>query len=445
MSLMIPITYLFTGDTTKTILECDEILSCDAHPNPGAFLIRGWAHAQRGEYENAEHDCSRFIHKVEVNEGLEAAALGVAYRLRATCYEHQGEWNLSLSDLKKALDFYEDDTDVDADDLAELRDQHSRVKRKQAGESSHSDVPPESAAPLRRPQRHEVLNALVDGDLQRALELCEEQLDDINIRFLYGIAKDFRGRRYWADNKPAAEADFEDAISEYSDVIEDATSHFLSRAYVRRAQLQIALKQPKETLVGLDELDARQLLDAHEPLNVHACLSRGIAALQLYEFNAAGDAFDHVLRLDPKNTRALDGNGQVDLYTENRPDALQRFKAALENSQERQETPNIAHFMFMIALTYYLDEKYEQAIAELEAIEPILRELQDSERRQLHQKIDILREFLPARVPDSEEEFEEQRQLFESSAVKAVKCTALLVCVLYKLLPRTRSYHSGAE
>ena len=133
------------------------------------------------------------------------------------------------------------------------------------------------------------------------------------------------------------------------------------------------------------------------------------------------------------------------MYTENRPDALQRFKAALENSQERQETPNIAHFMFMIALTYYLDEKYEQAIAELEAIEPILRELQDSERRQLHQKIDILREFLPARVPDSEEEFEEQRQLFESSAVKAVKCTALLVCVLYKLLPRTRSYHSGAE
>ena len=443
MSLMRPITFLLAGNTPKTIRECDEILSRDAHPDPGAVLMRGWAHIQRGDYEEAEQDCSRFIHTGEVSEGLKAPALSFAYRMRATCYEHQGEWNLALSDLKKALDFYEDDTDVDTDDFTELREQQRRVERKKLGESSQDDISSESAAPLSRPPRHEVLKALVDGDLQRALELCEEQLDDINIRFLYGLAQDLRGRRSWADSNPAAESDFKDAISAYSDVIEDATSHFLSRAYVRRSHLQIALENPKEALEGLDELEARQLLDADEPLNIHAFLSRGIAALKLYEYDKAGAAFDYVLDLDKKNIRALDGNGQVDLYTEDRRNALKRFKAALEIAEKRQEKPNVAHFTFMIALTHYLDEEYDQAITTLKKIEPIMGELQDSQRRQLQQKIAVLEKFLPFGIPDSEKKFEEQRQLFKSSAVQ-VKFTIFLGCFFYQLSLRNRPYRSVA-
>ena len=444
MSVIIPMTYLFTGDTTNAILECDEILSVAAHPNLGAFLIRGWAHLLRGEYENAVHDFSRGIDKMEASDGLEAL-LGVAYRLRAICYEHQAEWNLALSDLKAALYFYEAEADVDTDDLAELRSQHSRVKQKKTGESNPIDVPPESAAPLRRPHRHEVLNAIGDGDLEKALDLCQGHLDDINIRFLRGLAKDFRGRRSWSENKPSAETDFEDAISEYSDVIKDTTSHFLTRAYVRRAQLQISLQQPEDALTGLDELNERHLLNEDEPLNIHATVSRGIAELRLYQFNAAGAAFDDVLLLDPKNLLALDGNGQVDLYTENRADALQHFTTALAIAQDRQEKANIAHFMFMIALTYNLDEQYEQAIPALEAIQPLLGDLQDSERRQLHQKMDILRQFLPAPVPDSEEAFEAQREVFMDSTEKEVKCKALLLCILYEVYHRTRSHPYAAK
>lgn len=444
MSLMTPMTYLFVGDTTNAILECDEILSVEALPNPGVFLIRGWAHAQRGEYENAAHDFSRFIDEVEGSDGVEAPMLRYAYRLRAACYEYQDEWNLSLSDLQSALRFYdEDNTDVNVDDVADLRNQHRRVVRKQAGESSWEGESPDAAVSS-VPQRHEVLNALVDGDLQRALELCELRLSDISTRFLRGLAKDFRGRRSWGDNRLRAESDFEDAISDYSDVIEDATSHFLSRAYVRRSQLLIALQRHQEAIAGLDELDTRRLLNAHDPLNIRSLLDRGIAALRIYEYNAAGKAFDRVLDLDPENIRALDGNGQVDLYTENRQDALECFQRALETSQEKQEK---VHFMVMIALTYYLDEKYDEAMAELKAIEPLLLEIQDSEIRELQQKVDILRQFLPDSdgVPDSEEEFEEQRQLFKSSAEKEEKCTAYLLCILYELLHRRRSYPYVAQ
>ena len=58
----------------------------------------------------------------------------------------------------------------------------------------------------------------------------------------------------------------------------------------------------------------------------------------------------------------------------------------------------------MVALTCYLDDKYEQAIAALEKIEPILGELKERERRLLHEKIDVFRKFLPA-IPDSKEAF----------------------------------------
>ena len=316
-----------------------------------------------------------------------------------------------------------------------------------ASESLQDDVSSESEKSLSRPSRHEVLEALVDGDLQRTIELCEERLDDINIRFLYGVAKDFRGRRAWAnDNKSASAADFEDAISEYSDVIEDATSHFLARAYVRRSQLQIALEQPEAAIKGLDELEAKQLLDADNPLKIYASLSRGVAELRrgVPDYNKAGAAFEHVLKFEPENTRALDGNGQIDLYTEDRPNALKCFKAALEIAEKRQEKSNVAHFTFMIALTHYLDEEYEQAISALKVIEPIIGELQDSQRQQLQPKIEALKNFLPdVSIPESEEAFEEQRQDFESSAVKEVKFRALWACCLY-LLHRPRSYHAVA-
>ena len=420
MSLMVAFTHLLTGDTTQSILQCDEILSIEAGPNPVAFLIRGWAHMRRGEWENAEHDLSRVIDKMEVSEGLEAL-LGFAYRLRATCYEHQAEWNLCLSDLKKAIDLHEADADVDKDDLAELRDQlrdqQSRVEQQQAGEPNPSDVLPESAAPLRRPPRHEILDALVDGDLERALELCEAQFDDDkNVQFLRGMAKDFRGRRAWSNDKSAAETDFADAIAEYSEVIEDETSHFLARAYVRRAQLQIALQEPEKALADLDALAKRQLLNEDEPLNIHAGLSRGLAEMRCSRFDAAGDAFENVLHLDPKNVRARDGIGRVDLYTDHRSEALEHFKAALATSQERNENADIAHFTFMIALVYHLDEKYEQASAELETIKPMLGKLQESEQRQLGQKIETFRKYLPDRVPDPEEATEEE-----------VRCKALWV------------------
>ena len=315
-----------------------------------------------------------------------------------------------------------------------------------ASESLQDDVLSESEESLSRPSRHEVLEALVDGDLQRALNLCET-LNDVNSRFLYGFAKDLRGRRAWEDNKSAAEADFKDAISAYSDVIEDKnkTSHFLARAYVRRSQLQIALEHRKEALEGLKELEARQLLDADEPLNIYAFLSRGIAALKLRRYEEAGDAFKAVLDLDDNNIRALDGKGLVDLYNEDRPNALKHFKAALQIAENIQEKTNVAHFTFMIALTHYLDEEYEQGITALKAIEPIIGELQDSQRQQLQPKIEALKNFLPdVSIPESEEAFEEQRQDFEASAVKEVKFRALWACCLY-LLHRPRSYHAVAE
>ena len=301
--------------------------------------------------------------------------------------------------------------------------------------------------PLSKPSRHEVLKALVDGDLQRALELCEAELADIiNIRFLSGLAQDLRGRRAWTENQAAAEADFKDAISAYSDVIEDTTSHFLSRAYVRRSQLHLALGYPEAALKGLDELDELHLLGADEPLKIYSYLSRGIAELKRENYERAGRAFEAVLSLDPQNIRALDGDGQAYLYTEHWQKALERFQVGLEIVQKKKVTEKIAHFMFKIALTNYLDDKYDQAIEELQALEPILRELQDSERRQLHQKIDILREFLrvskiPLKVPDSEKEFKEQHQLFETSAEKAVKFITLFACHLY-LLRRTPVYHA---
>ena len=428
-SLMIAFTHLFTGDTIRTIIECDEILSVEARPNPAAFLLRGWALVRRGEFNNAERDLSRGIEAAKVSEGLAEALLGFAYRLRAICYEETAEWNLCLSDLKKALALYEADADADA--VAELRDQHSRVERKQAGdfsagESSDSDVRPESARPLRK----QILDALVAGDLERALKLCESRIDDINVRFLRGLAKDFRGRRLWAKDDPAAEKDFDEAIADYADVIEEATSHFLSKAYVRRSQLQIALEQPKAALAGLDELAARRLLNAGDKsLHIYAGLSRGLAKLMLYEFNDAGAAFDKVLELDPKNLRALDGNGQIDLYTENRAAALAYFKSALENSAEKSD---VAHFTFMVALTYYLDDKYEQAIAVLQPIEPMLGELQERERRLLHQKIKVFREFLSAGASEPEEEVEEE---VEEEPEEKVRCRTLLLNICDLVTP----------
>ena len=316
-------TGLFTN-TSKAI--CDAIL--EARPNIGARLFRGWAQVRRGEYgNNAEQDFTHVIDNMEVSEGQEALLGGFVYRLRARCYEGQAEWILCLEDLKKALSLYEADADVaaDADALAELRDQQHRVKRKQAGEFDDSDVRPESAAPLSN--RHEILDALVAGELEQALKLCEARIDDINVRFCRGLAKDFRGRRAWKnDNKEAAEKDFAEAIADYSDVIEDASSHFLSRAYVRRAMLLIALEQFEDTLAGLDELVERQLLNAEDKsLHISAGLNRGLANLRLLEYEEAGKAFVAVLELDPNNLRALDGNGQVDLYTQKRSDALEKF------------------------------------------------------------------------------------------------------------------------
>ena len=419
------------GDTTEVLRECNEILKVQEPLNPGTYLIRGLAHSLQ-ENENADQnavsDFSRFIELTEGNP------LGFQYRARA--YEKIGQFDDALNDLNQAIDYYSKENQQENDLLVELIERRTVVEFKQA--SAHSDTTDtETLKP--EDMLAEAFEDLAEGNIEQAIatseNLCQQNNRNINAVFLRAIGKDLRGRQFAKNNDTVnAETDFQNAIDDYSEVIDDTTSEFINMAYARRPLLCISIKRYQDAIGDLSEAIKR------DPNDLQMYLHRGIAAMRCYRYNEALLDFDHVLGNDSKNVQALELKGEVALKLFAYDTALRCFQTAQEHCHEKITTIRI---MLLQALAFYLLKNYTEALQLMQEIKRQIDPLEDNESRDLKNKFELLQENLPffPEFPSEAEEIARAQETFDSQAPEKERCDAgllFLLGIIFSVRSRTR-------
>lgn len=429
-----PFVHLVTGDTANTILECDEILHQnvfdDGESDPILFLIRGLAHAVRSEHQNAVNDFSYFIENQAEDDG--ARLYGYIYR--AEVYNCLNEYELALNDLNAALECCEHNNEASDTLPDELHNLRTIIEDKLVSNSKSNvrDAYPQQVSPT----LDEALEALANGNIEECLSLaeilCQQQPEAIDPVFVRGLAKDLSGRRAAkTGHNDAATADFDDAIQDYSNVIEAANSHFLTKAYERRALLLIGRQKNKEAFDDLDYVLARA------PQNINALLHHGIVAMRQRTYKQVEKDLTKILTLDPQNVKALQLKGELALIYQDYDNALLSFENALSYCPE----VNITRIECLLykAFTLYLIKDYPTAINVIQDVEPMLVDLTDFERRYLQPKMEILRTYHPS-LPenenlsevDSKKVMKEYWQIFlQTGAADQIRCEMGLACTYY--------------
>lgn len=376
MSLCVAFSEFMAGNFHKTVDACsDYLFQANISPETKytAFFLRGWAQYLNGDAITAVDDFSIWINRETQRDGGNPA---LGYEFRAACNERLERWELARADYEEVI--------------ALDPERHSAAERL---ELLNRKVFQDTAAQTSLPTLESALDKLAEKDIPSALEICEQirenSPEERDTDLVIGLSKDLRGRNFSrSGDTAAAQVDYEQAIESYSTFLtEHPDSPLATLGFDRRGQLLLTLGSTDALHAAIEDFST---LIAREQ-SVMAYLHRGKAYLALAEYPAAVADFNDVLKLDDKNSLALEFNGTVALLNLDTSFAKKSLKKAYRYCENPVGKTRIE---LMTAATAYLEKNYETALKILRAVESRLQELQTWEQREIQWRLEHLQNWL---------------------------------------------------
>ena len=354
----------------------------------------------QGRFADPIYTLKKLIEHIDIEHiDSDSERLVFLYSSLVDCQEDFGDLESALASLNAAIEI------VKLDDAALWFRRASLHRKRGEFEAAVSDYaraiqldPKNVSADFER----ELLALVMPADKAGTPDIGESD-NSFELLFARALTQDLRGRRRFKDgNRHAAAIAFMAAIADYTRLMDHSPFPYSLKVLLRdrRGQLLLSVDAPGKALT---DFSALLKIDSKR---ADYYLHRAQAKLDLKFYDDALNDLSKAIDLAPRNSKIYlvshERSAYISLIYGHNQDAISHLRKA-------GETPQLK---LQLALAYYLNKDYVEAISELNRVEAAVDTLDATARAGLLRKLKLVKTRLPTLKEETQADIEQKRNQF---------------------------------